>query len=207
MHAKILRRIMAYREQQEQRTATRVGKKWWVMALLVLSGCTSEPMQWYLLPATSAPVVAEPTAPLLVVRSVELAPYLNGNGLVYRTSETQLLQTQRNLWAQDLPAQLTQRIVTDLRSKQTHYWAVAHNPMMKTLDQPTLLVRIDQFNGAYTGNAEIRGEWSVVDGAGKLQQTHAFRYQIPQSDDGYPALVEALSQGFEQVTTQIADKL
>lgn len=183
-------------------------KPWLACTLLALAGCSSEPAtQWYVLPTAQTPVSAASTAPLLVVRTVELAPHLNSSGLIYRTSKTQVIEAQQNLWAQDLAAQLTQRIVTDLRSKQRHYWTVAHNPMMKTLDTPTLLVTLNQFNGVYTGHADIQGEWSLVDGSGVLQKTQAFSYHVPLNDEGYPALVEALSQGFNQVTQQISQQL
>ena len=184
-------------------------KKWLVFSLVALAGCSATPpaSQLYVLPAPEATVRAPQTAPILVVRPVELAPYLDSAGLVYRTSDTQVIQTRQNLWAQNLSAQLTQRLVADLRSKQSQYWPVQLNPVMTSRGQPMLLVRVEQFNGSYTGNADISGEWTLVDAEGQIQQTQVFRHSVPLDSEGYPALVEALAQGFQQVTSQIAQTL
>ncbi|EEY52258.1 putative lipoprotein [Vibrio cholerae CT 5369-93] len=44
---------------------------------------------------------------------MELAAYPDTQGVVYRQSETQVIQARQNQWAQRLSPQLTQRITND----------------------------------------------------------------------------------------------
>ncbi len=56
--------------------------------------------------------------PLLVIRPAQLASYLNDNSIVYRTSDTQIVQAKRHQWAQSISEQITQRVVAELRQNK-----------------------------------------------------------------------------------------
>lgn len=191
-------------------------KKWGLLILAALAGCsTTEPStQLYMLPkgdAVQTNVVqtagAQPNQSLLVVRNIDVADYLNGSGLVYRTSETQVIQAKNNQWAENLSNQLSQRIVNDLRHKQTTYWPVKMTAAMDQTQQMKLQLSVQRFNGAYTGNAEIAGIWNLIDGQGKIVSSAPFNLNVPLKEEGYSALVEALDQGVDQLTTTIAQNL
>lgn len=92
--------------------------------VIFITGCSSQEdvsTQLFLLPVNPLPPVAEQTAPLMMVKT-ELADYLNQPGLVYRTSQTQVIQARHNQWAQRISDQITARIVQDVRTKQARYW-------------------------------------------------------------------------------------
>lgn len=191
-------------------------KKWGLMILAVLVGCstTEQSTQLYMLPegnAVQANVVqtvgAQPSQPLLVIRNIEVADYLNGSGLVYRTSDTQIVQAKNNQWAENLSEQLSQRIVNDLRHKQTAYWPVKMTAAMDQAQQMKLQISVQRFNGSYTGNAEIVGIWNLIDGQGKIVNSAPFDLNVPLKEEGYSALVQALDQGVSQLTTTIAQSL
>ncbi|RJX73613.1 hypothetical protein DZ860_05105 [Vibrio sinensis] len=185
-------------------------KKWLVIALLALGGCSSanQSSQLYLLPDSQTLTEQAPKGlPTLVVRPVEFATYLNDSSLVYRTSETQLIQAKQNLWAQSLSKQVTLRVIEQLRAKQHQYWPVMMNPALSQAQQPKLQIQIDRFNGVYTGNAEISGEWMLIDKQGAIQKSASFALLVPLQDEGYPALVDALAKGVNQMTNQIVEQL
>jgi uncharacterized lipoprotein YmbA len=180
-----------------------------LFSLMILSGCSSSPQQQakqYLLPDQPARAVASQTAQMLVVQT-ELASYLNQTGLVYRTSDVEIVQASQNQWADQITDQLNRRIVNALRAKQMLYWPIELTSTLKIDTQPKLLVKINKFNGVYTGIAEIGGEWLLTNAAGKITQSKYFYIKVPLSQNGYPALVKSLSKGLSELTDKIAAKL
>ncbi|HDM8228326.1 TPA: membrane integrity-associated transporter subunit PqiC [Vibrio campbellii] len=179
----------------------------------LLAGCSSAPEDsgaLYVLPeASSAKVsdIAIAQRPQLVVRPVELASYLADSGIVYRTSETKIVQAKHNQWAHNISEQITQRIIDELRSKQSQYWPVEVNNLLDQSGESKLLLSLSKFNGSYQGNAEIEGEWLIVDENGKVKNSAPVKINMPLQDDGYDALVDALSVGLNNLTDQIAAQL
>jgi len=178
----------------------------------ILAGCSSQPEQvsnTYLLPSSGQMTVQATSTnqPLLVVRPVEMANHLSGNGLVYQLSETEVVQAQQNLWAESISEQLTRRINHDLRQKQTKYWSTELTPALATLGVLRLQVKVSQFNGHYSGVAKVSGEWLLLDGNGALQGVYPFSYQVPLEQDGYDAQVKALSEAINRLTSQMAQRL
>ncbi|EJF1124709.1 membrane integrity-associated transporter subunit PqiC [Vibrio cholerae] len=188
-------------------------KTWLLMMLTtLLVGCAGTPqpkVSFYLLPNTPelSELTQPKTLPLLVVQPVELAAYLDTQGIVYRQSETQVIQARQNQWAQRLSPQLTQRITNDLRRKQSRYWPAPLNTSSIQQEHWKLQVRLQRFNGVYTGNAEVAGNWELLNPKGESMLNQEFSFQVPLKDTGYPALVEALSAGVDQLSTQIETQL
>ncbi|WP_434359177.1 ABC-type transport auxiliary lipoprotein family protein [Parasalinivibrio latis] len=181
-----------------------------LLAVLALAGCSTtgseSTVNTFVLPtpATQGQVVTRNGQPLLIVQPVEMADYLAGTGLVYKVSDSEIVIAQQNLWGESIANQLTRRITRDLRADQKAYWPVELTPAMATQSLPSLQVKISAFNGDYNGNADVSGEWMVLDGNGELKYVREFSYQIPLDESGYQALVSALSKGVEQLTTSIA---
>ncbi len=179
----------------------------------LLAGCSSSPettSSMYLLPQTGAQTLSSPASsahPLLVVRPVELASYLNNSGIVYRTSESQVVQAKNNLWAQSISEQITQRVINDLRQKQNHYWPVKVHSLLEQSGELKLQLNLNRFNGNYQGNAELEGEWMLIDGNGKVKRRAQVKILMPLQDEGYDALVNALSSGLNNLTNNIAQQL
>ena len=127
----------------------------------LLAGCSSAPEDsgaLYVLPEVSSARVSDTAIaqrPQLVVRPVELASYLADSGIVYRTSETKIVQAKHNHWAHNISEQITQRIIDELRSKQSQYWPVEVNNLLDQSGESKLLLSLSKFNGSYQGNAEI----------------------------------------------------
>ncbi|WP_154179960.1 PqiC family protein [Vibrio sp. Vf1514] len=183
------------------------------LAAALLAGCSSAPeitSALYLLPqpesqTQTAEAVTE--RPLLVVRPVELASYLNNRGIVYRTSESQVIQAKHNQWAQNLSEQITQRVIADLRQKQTHYWPVTVHNLLDQSSDDKLQLSLNKFNGNYQGNTEVEGEWMLIETNGKVKRRAPVKISVPLRDEGYDALVEALAASLDDLTDAIAQQL
>ncbi|EGR9007699.1 hypothetical protein I8D50_001812 [Vibrio vulnificus] len=183
-----------------------------LLLVIMFSGCSStreHTVQFYLLPSTETSVPADvkqgSELPLLSVNAVDLADHLNSKGIVYRQSSTQIIQAKQNLWADNIKQQITKRLIDDLRAQQTSYWPIAS--AANTVGSTQLLVSLNKFNGAYTGNAEIAGEWKLFDGEGKEINARAFSIEVPLESDGYQALIFALSDALTRLSQEIAQHI
>ncbi|KHT63947.1 hypothetical protein RJ45_09220 [Photobacterium gaetbulicola] len=180
--------------------------------LLAGAGCSStEPVtKTYLLPDNSSDLTmafANKHQPVVIVRPVEVAEHLAGTGLVYQTSETEVVQAQQNLWAESLSRQLTRIITQDLRQKQSRYWFDELTPVVSSSNLPKLQVKFTQFNGHYSGGARMSGQWLLVDKQGEALARQPFFIQVPLEQDGYDAQVKALAEGVARLTNQISQSI
>jgi len=70
-----------------------------------------------------------------------------------------------------------------------------------------LQMEVDAFHGRYDGQALVAGRWLLLQPDGELVTARDFNVQMPLADAGYPAMVHALSQGWDAVTRDIAEAL
>lgn len=186
-----------------------------LVVLAVLAGCAGQSTEFhrYTLPladqraATAEPGVSLPdSAPTVAVSSVRLADYLDGQGVVYQTSDIEVNEAQANLWADSLSAQLTRSLQRTLGDQLKD-----HRVLGETLagDRADTGVRVtlSRFQGRYDGMAVLAGQYQLRDAGGSLLYQQPFEIERPLDDDGYPALVRTLSQGWENVGEQIAHEI
>lgn len=186
-----------------------------LVALALLVGCAGQSTEFhrYTLPladqrtAAAEPGVSLPdSAPTVAVSSVRLADYLDGQGVVYQTSDIEVNEAQANLWADSLSAQLTRSLQRTLSDRLKD-----HRVLGETLsgDRADTGVRItlSRFQGRYDGMAVLAGQYQLRNAGGDLLTQQPFEIERPLDDDGYPALVRTLSQGWENVGEQIADEI
>jgi len=69
-----------------------------------------------------------------------------------------------------------------------------------------LTITFEQFNGSYTGNAEVKGTWVLSDQDTVLARAD-FESKVPLKEAGYEALVEALGEGLDTVLSEIQTQL
>lgn len=178
-----------------------------IAALLLLAGCSSTVENtYYQLPSGSnvARVNSEPTSdqPMIWVQQVSVPDYLAGNGLVYQTNDVKYVIAANNLWASPLDQQLQQTLVNNL-SKALPGRVVASSPLGESHD--TLTVNVTGFQGRYDGQVVVSGEW-LLQHQGRLIK-HGFNLTLPQTEDGYDALVRTLAIGWQQTAQQIANSV
>lgn len=160
-------------------------KKWMLLVFTLLVGCTSSDTietKTYLLPN------AEPESKLVFdTVNVHMSRYLEGPGIVYRLSETEIQVASHHVWAGNLRSMLIDQI--------------GQYQMPGTSGASKLTVQFERFNGAYTGNAELKGTWVLGDSSGSFDIEHRL------DSDGYDALVTALSLGIGDVMEQIKSQV
>jgi len=167
-----------------------------LLLLLLLSACSSQPdISYYQLPAVVAGSAGDNAKPLYI-EPVQVAGYLNGRGLVLQVSDVELVMARQHLWAEALDQQL-QRQLRDLL-------AAGFNPVLQAgADTPRLTVQLARFHGQPDGYAVLSGRFTISNQPG----SQAFTLRVPLANDGYPALVTALAEGLQQLSTMISLQL
>lgn len=179
--------------------------KWIPVALaLALTACSSAPeTRNYQLPVTGSNVVlsGELLTPVWV-ESITVADYLSSNGVVYQSNDVQYVIAASNRWASPLEQQLQQTLINSLSAELPGTLVSATAPAQP---HDTLNMTITGFHGRYDGKAVISGEW-VLQHEGQLRK-RSFMLTLPQKEDGYDSLIRTLAQGWQQISTQIANAI
>lgn len=171
------------------------------VSLVLLAGCAttpSSPSLFVLDAGASAPdTTPQPGAPTLMIAPVAAASYLDQGGIVYQTGPHKVVIANDNRWASSLSGQLTDDLYTTLARRLPGVNVVRANGNQQGLYQ--LQTRVDQFLGHYDGKAHIAGRWTLVGPNGKTLAGRAFEKTVALPADGYPALVNSLSSGWQDI--------
>jgi uncharacterized protein len=178
-----------------------------LLICLLLSACASSvtPPARYMLP--SDPLASTPRRPAgtLIVSSPRLAYYLDVDGIVMQLDDITLNAARENQWAEGLGRQLERK----LRANLAH--ALPTIRVMRTESEQanalTLRLNVDQFQGRFDGVAVASGQWQLLNDAGELLAMENFYAATPLAEDGYPALVRALSDSWDQAAELIATQI
>ena len=153
-----------------------------------LLGCSSptDGTHAYLLPESTL------DKPIFKVKTrVDLPDYLDTIGIAYRKSENELVSARKHVWAENLEGLLEERIDSSDASGES---------------DKELIITFEQFNGSYTGNAEVKGTWVLSEQDVELARAE-FESNTPLKESGYEALVEALGEGLDEVLADIQSQL
>ncbi|MCK8071551.1 ABC-type transport auxiliary lipoprotein family protein [Vibrio sp. 1CM23M] len=159
-----------------------------LIALLGLLGCSTptDGTNAYLLPESTL------DKPIFKVKTrVELPDYLDTIGIAYRKSENELISARKHVWAENLEGLLEERV---------------NSSNAAGAEDKELTLIFEQFNGSYTGNAEVKGSWVLSDQDTVLARAD-FESKVPLKEAGYEALVEALGEGLDKVLSEIQTQL
>ena len=170
---------------------------------LLLTACSggAEPAYYALNLPTAKSVTAEQTAgERLVVTRVTLPEYLNDMGIAYQQNDVQVVTANQARWAEALDKQLTQALVLGLSGRLSGVQVI--DGADGRPDIWRLSVEVSGFQGRFDGKAVVAGRWVLQRG----DQIHSqpFLRLIPLAEDGYPALVRALRDGWQQEIDELA---
>lgn len=172
---------------------------------LLLAACAASapPPERYLLtlpePAPG-PLPAPETRLAVHVQDIRLADYLAGSGIVYQVDPGRVHAAARHRWADPLAAQLRRGLRDALAAGPSGVVPVFESrPGVRRL-----AVRVDSFQGRFDGSARVAGEWRLRGPDGAFLAGRRFRVDVPLREDGYAALVRALSEAWEEVAAGIA---
>lgn len=175
------------------------------LSIIALLGCSSspKPVSYYqleeVLPVKSTLPVSDKTG-YLYIEPVQVASFLNGNGLVLQLSEVELTIARQHQWAEALNQQLRRQLLNQLSGLLPDYQV----SILPEKDALRLQVQIEQFHALADGQAIISGRFYLSDTATKQIP---FRLTVALTENGYPALVSALGKGWQQVVQQIAEQV
>ena len=173
----------------------------------MVTACASSvsPPARYMLPSDSISSPATQPEGTLVVSGPRLAHYLDVDGIVMQLDDITLNAAREHQWAEGLDRQLARRMLANLShaSPTLRVMRAGSEPA----DALALRLTIDQFQGRFDGVAVASGQWELVDSAGELIVMENFHAETTLEADGYPALVRALSQSWDQAAEAIASEI
>ena len=170
---------------------------------LLLTACSggAVPAYYALNLPTAKSVTAEQTAgERLVVTRVTLPEYLNDMGIAYQQNDVQVVTANQARWAEALDKQLTQALVLGLSGRLSGVQVIEGADGRPDIWR--LSIEVSGFQGRFDGKAVVAGRWVLQRG----DQIHSqpFLRLIPLAEDGYPALVRALRDGWQQEIDELA---
>lgn len=171
-----------------------------------LQGCSSSVTEtrYYQLPVLQNITTGQEhrvTEGKLVIEPVQVANYLNGNGVVLQSSDVELTVARQHLWIDALDQQLQRQLLNQLALLLPQYQVSS----LYQTDSYRLQVQVERFHGLANGKAILSGRYNIVSGA--IQQQYPFYQEVTLADNGYAALVDALGLGWQQVMKQIAEHI
>lgn len=183
------------------------------LSMLTLLGCASavSPPASYMLPSSTLELSAEQqfSAQLaVVVAPVRIANHLDNDGIVMQLNDIELYQAREHLWAESIGQQLQQQLQQRLSKALPNSQIVSKGqPSSSGLAVRELRLQVYRFQGQLNGDALAQGQWQLLDGNGTLLSQHNFSQTAPLADNGYPALVRALGQAWQQEADALAKAL
>lgn len=173
------------------------------ICMLFVAGCSSpaSEIHYYQLSTAPAKVIHNKPVTALAIAPVKVASYLNGSGLVVQQSAVEFSIARQHLWADSLEQQLQRQLTEFITLALPALQLVPIN----TPDALNLQVEIDRFYATEQGQALLSGRYTVT-GNGK-HHTKPFSYQVPLAANGYPAMVSALSDAWQQLLQDIPSAL
>ena len=179
-----------------------------LVSIIGLAGCAGQPVSTahYVLPFEGAGKKDNSQAPehTLIVGSVQLASYLDSQGIVMQHDDILLQQASSHLWAEDLDRQLHRGLRLRLSERLTTLRVLDDR---SNTDALQLSIEVDHFQGRYDGMAVAAGRWQLRDASGELLLLAPFSISTALEADGYPALVRALGESWDRVADQIAERI
>ncbi|MEQ5206499.1 membrane integrity-associated transporter subunit PqiC [Proteus sp. fly-1067] len=175
--------------------------------VLMLTACSSQTEKtYYQLPdiyqtgvSTQVTTTQSAKKPQIWVQPIRLSNMLVNAGIVYQTTDINYTVANQHLWINPLDQQLQQNLISGL-TKALPGTVVANQPIEDNLAK--LTVTVNYFQGRYDGKVIISGDWIYTENSKVISQP--FSLVLTQTEDGYPALVRTLGQGWEQVVSDIA---
>ena len=174
-----------------------------ILCVLLLSACSSAPQKtYYQLPSSTLDVSPSPsTQHRLWIQRIHLNELLSSASITYQTTDVSFHHAHAHQWASPLEQQLSYALHAEL-SNALPKVAISLSPLST---DSTLEITVTAFHGRYDGTAVIQGIWTLT--TGDTLRRQSFSVQQAQQGDGYPALVRALAQGWQQVARDLAQEL
>ena len=156
---------------------------------LLLAACASAPAtQYFSLPDSAFVPPAGQSSGQTAVQIILAEPPPGFKGFFC------LNFARHHLWA----APLDQSLAAAFSNRLNRHGSARFVPYGRGNDLPVLKIYIEQFQGSFQGHTLVSGYAQWPNG-----RTTPFNIQTPQQGDGYPAMVESLSQGLNHAADTV----
>jgi len=173
-----------------------------VLYVCFLAGCAHLPEEMtYVLPNPQAGSTIHANVPRVVVKSIQLANYLDQGGLVIKTGDVQLVVTQQHRWAEPLDAGIERYL-----NRKLSTGSETSNQAPGSILNLTLV--LDAFESQGFEHVIASGHWilSSSDSSQTMLQS-AFHYEIPIHPQNYPGIIHGMSALLDRISENIGSSL
>jgi uncharacterized lipoprotein YmbA len=176
-----------------------------VWLLMLLSGCGSQPLESHQYLLRPAELQSSTTlSPTVRLSRVEVATYLDREGIVLLTGDAEINEAKQHTWAEPLSQSIRRYLQVTVGVAAGVDVEV---PPLTTGDPVfELEVSIQQLHGSIDGEVVLVAEWSLS-GADYPPRLFQFEARRKQRGDGYAALVEEHTALLDGLAEDIADQL
>ncbi len=172
---------------------------------LLLTGCGSTPLEQheYLLRPQKLEVVSGSRSAVLL-KPVQVAPYLDQDGVVLQTGPAEIRAARQHRWAEPLDESLSRYLQVGIANAADR--PVETAPILSEDDRQKIVISVHQLHGSEDGSVRLVADYVVENEAGE-RRLGSFDERIRQASDGYPALVAAHGSLLDQLSAEIAAEL
>ncbi|PCI18493.1 MAG: hypothetical protein COB62_06820 [Piscirickettsiaceae bacterium] len=178
--------------------------------LILLMGCATDVQRnkYYNFNITPLSIGINNTAKLnikhIVVHPIQLATFLDQQGLVIQIDKHQIYTSKYHRWAQPLQELLSNKLIQEL-NKQSHADYVFNKKTPLTTTKPSLHLYIDveQFNSTNHSQIILSGQFWLSDENETLRKNNHFVFKEQLNKDGYQHSVVKLELTIAKLATKI----
>ena len=179
-----------------------------ILLLTICAGCSSSPLPEshdYLLRPQVNTSKYENEAVIALDR-VEIAPYLDEQGIVLETAAGQIDTATHNRWAEPLDFAIRRYLQVSISQDMSQNIASIIEPSSKT--RTRIDVYVHQLHGSVTGTVKIVAEWQIRETeSGNVIAAGQYANNETIAGDGYGEIVMAHSRLLDQLASSIASEL
>ena len=181
-----------------------------LLITLILMGCATSPTpRFYLLRAENEGATAAVDAPMVIVRPVEIADYLDRPQIVIRKNSREIAHAQFDRWAEPLDKQINLYLTSSLAGALENFNMQSFFLHEENKAKYEIVVAILTLDGSPEGEVKLDARWKIhsagenrhtlKDGHIKLSKT------CPKP--GMPGVVAATEMLLNELSNTIADAL
>lgn len=177
-------------------------------ALLLVTGCASDPVTRYYALVASAPASAPAAKPLaVVIRDLRLPQYLERNQIVTRASDHRLVMADYDVWAGDLRQDMTRALTENLARLLGSDRVVAAPHTLRLQPDLRVEVEVQRFERDAGGKVQLAARWWLTRGSdGALLASPAITLAGTPvaAAAGYEAVVASMGSVYAELAQEIA---
>lgn len=171
----------------------------------LLAACRTKPPRLYTLVARPG-VVIDRKLPLVAVRSVQIAKYLDRPQIVRHKTDFEFTESDFDEWAEGLDEMATRVLIDDLALRLPQVEIARTDGVLAPASGTLVAVEIDRFDPDPDGTAVLEARWLIRrdEKAGEVRSERIVEH-APAED--YTALASAMSDCLGQLADRIAAAL